>query len=523
MNETPVGQAIGIDAVEAMRLAVAQFWDEWGSRYGSMSQDRKTALQAELNSLLEQARGNATISHALGWESVDFDPSAVGLDRPVPAVAQQADGTLWLKTVVPDTAWSKIWPVATNGGGGGVFIKAWSIDFTLETTQELSSNPTYPPPSSAVLPPFTIGGINGWWVYSPQPRNYPYLTYPNQPKVDGTPGGGLVWTDQTSNMPIVCVPLSNLGLPRLCTLSEFWVFAEIAGTSGDFASWENYWLGVGPVGNSAGSAPLASAFSYIAKKKSYNASTHTGTVAGEAGAFPVSGGSTIACVESAANSDNVIALRILPNSAEVYSGTAPTVTVGGVTSSALATCSFDTLRSAMILRGLLMPTNSMRNASDAASWAGATTVQLILTSSANRNGFVDNTGPAWKRLRIDYALAGSNSNGGTGMDAGFTTVAIASGDISGFGAGRNLQVSNAGPLVGIDSTGLADGTRLDITASVDLAVTSLGATSRTPIKGPFDGGGYPSWTIPAGEEVSLKLHLTGSGAPFWKYVGGSAG
>jgi len=206
---------------------------------------------------------------------------------------------------------------------------------------------------------------------------------------------------------------------------------------------------------------------------------------------------------------------VLPDKAEVYSGVA--------TSTGVALDTFDNIRAALTLRGHLIPSHGMRSGSEAAAWAGSTVVNLILTSYANRNGFTDQSGPSWKRLRIDYALAGSNSNGGTGMDAGYTTVAVASGDITGFGAGRNLLVSNAGPLVGIDSTGLADGTRLDITATVDLPITSLGSTTHTQIKGPFDNGTYPSWTLPAGEEVSLKLHLTGSGAPFWKYIGGSAG
>jgi len=507
MNDTPIGQDIGSDAVEEMRLASARFWAEWGSRYPAMSADRKTALQTQLALILEQARGVATANHTLAWENIDFDPSAVGLTRPVPSTAQQGNAALWLKIDDGDFDWVKVWPVATNGGGGGVFVKAWAVDYTIGgplTTADLT-------------------GL-GWSIFNSQPPAWPYLTYPSYPNVSGLntsttpphPGNGLCWLDQTSNMPIMVFPLANLGLPKLSTLAEFWIFAEIAQTYGDFSSSEDYWLGVGDCFNTLGSPNvLESNFAYVVKKQSYASGPSTSKTAGGVGTYPPSGGSVLTIAASAANNDNLIALRVLPDKAEVYSGVA--------TSTGVALDTFDNIRAALTLRGHLIPSHGMRSGSEAAAWAGSTVVNLILTSYANRNGFTDQSGPSWKRLRIDYALAGSNSNGGTGMDAGYTTVAVASGDITGFGAGRNLLVSNAGPLVGIDSTGLADGTRLDITATVDLPITSLGSTTHTQIKGPFDNGTYPSWTLPAGEEVSLKLHLTGSGAPFWKYIGGSAG
>jgi hypothetical protein len=114
--------------------------------------------------------------------------------------------------------------------------------------------------------------------------------------------------------------------------------------------------------------------------------------------------------------------------------------------------------------------------------------------------------------------------GGSSSEA-FTEVAIASGGLSGFGAARTLLVSGAGPLTGLDTTGVKDGEAVTVarkSGEGDLTVSHLGTTTFAPIRGPSTGTGYISPAVPETEEVRLRLHLTGAGAPFWKYIGGSA-
>lgn len=107
----------------------------------------------------------------------------------------------------------------------------------------------------------------------------------------------------------------------------------------------------------------------------------------------------------------------------------------------------------------------------------------------------------------------------------FTEISIASNALAGFGSMRTLLVSGAGPLNGIDSDGVADGETVTLvrkSGEGDLQIAHSATTSYTPIKGPSTATGYISPLVPEEEEVRLRLHLNGSGAPYWKYIGGSA-
>jgi len=132
-----------------------------------------------------------------------------------------------------------------------------------------------------------------------------------------------------------------------------------------------------------------------------------------------------------------------------------------------------------------------------------------------------NVGPITvHRMRIDY-LGVDETTIGTG-GAGFTDVAIADGEITGFGAYRNLRATGAGPLVGIQNTGFADGEPMSITFVAETEVTGLGATGLVPIRGPYSEGSYlDSFTIPAGEELQLKYIANSGGTPYFRYTGGS--
>jgi hypothetical protein len=124
-----------------------------------------------------------------------------------------------------------------------------------------------------------------------------------------------------------------------------------------------------------------------------------------------------------------------------------------------------------------------------------------------------------QRLKVEY-LSFSISTGGPEHE-GFTDVTISGGDIAGFTSHRTLRVTGAGPLVGIQDTGFVDGELLALAVVADLEVTCMGGTGLVPIKGPWDQGTYlPSFTVPAGEEITLRFYAN-SGAPFFKYRGGS--
>jgi len=140
------------------------------------------------------------------------------------------------------------------------------------------------------------------------------------------------------------------------------------------------------------------------------------------------------------------------------------------------------------------------------------------------NGDVYQKGPSTWGSPVGNIQGPAGMSGSGGADEAFTAVSISSGGISGFATARKLKVSGTGPLIGVEvPSSVHDGTDISLTFTADMAVTSLGTTSLAPIKGAFVGGSYPSWEVPAGEEIHLRAFLTGTGSPYWKYIGGSAG
>jgi hypothetical protein len=99
---------------------------------------------------------------------------------------------------------------------------------------------------------------------------------------------------------------------------------------------------------------------------------------------------------------------------------------------------------------------------------------------------------------------------------------MATGVLSGFGASRFLRVAGAGPLLGIDATGLPNGTRMSLSFVDGLTITA-NATLTTGAKILIDHVGTASLVCPADAVVDFVL-LRDSGAfAFWMFAGGSLG
>jgi hypothetical protein len=81
MSYTPIGISVASEVLEAMRIAAARFWAEWGSRYQGLSDDRKEQLQQELQQILEACRaagGPAPVSDDHLVKARNADATTVG-------------------------------------------------------------------------------------------------------------------------------------------------------------------------------------------------------------------------------------------------------------------------------------------------------------------------------------------------------------------------------------------------------------------------------------------------------------
>ncbi len=118
MNQSVTGDAIGTDTLAAQIAFGQQYLAEH-----PITPEHKFFTEAEnMELMLGMAKlaGNAVITHAPGWDPVETAPNTgAGLDRPMPAIAQQIVGGtfvgLWLKTGTAATAWTLI------SGDSGVF------------------------------------------------------------------------------------------------------------------------------------------------------------------------------------------------------------------------------------------------------------------------------------------------------------------------------------------------------------------------------------------------------------------
>ncbi len=97
---------------------------------------------------------------------------------------------------------------------------------------------------------------------------------------------------------------------------------------------------------------------------------------------------------------------------------------------------------------------------------------------------------------------------------------VVAGVLTDFGSARNLRVQGVGPLIGIDTTGMGNGTRLSLSFVNGLTITANGSPS-FGAKILIDHTGTASLVCPADSVVDFVL-MTDSGAfAFWMYAGGS--
>jgi hypothetical protein len=125
-------------------------------------------------------------------------------------------------------------------------------------------------------------------------------------------------------------------------------------------------------------------------------------------------------------------------------------------------------------------------------------------------------------LITEYSSAGAVATSAASLaDESDFAVTVVDGVISGFGTHRHLLVSGAGPLVGVDATGLTACT-LVLTFSEACVVTAMGTpASGSPIKTPRMGDANPQDIhVQADDVVELRLRPD-AGTPFWKVTGGS--
>ena len=132
MNNSVTGLAIGQDTYDAQKAAGAAFLVAHPD-FITLPKTTQDALIAALALQMAQIAGNAVITHAPGWDSVTYAPNTGGgLDRPIPALAQQVDGggafvTLWFKTGAGATDWEAfglggpgpVGPTGPTGPPGG--------------------------------------------------------------------------------------------------------------------------------------------------------------------------------------------------------------------------------------------------------------------------------------------------------------------------------------------------------------------------------------------------------------------
>ena len=442
------------------------------------------------------------------WEKVASDPSA-GLARPVFTLVWQTSDdkpvALWVKYDTADTSWARIWPNSGGGSGTGGFVTAYAVDFRGLPAMSLNG---------ASPPDYVIDGKT-WTVvnqFTAAGQDWPRITGPSSPIADN---GAIFWPDSTYTYPpILKTKLADLGLPALSTVEEFWVFVEILPPKGDDSNYGRVIMGVSSPVNSSGDAD----FQYRVQKTSYNNTVTSQTLGELHGAGATLNGRTI----DREDTDTVMAIRVMPGCAEIYSG------IASGTSSYLTGVSFEALRAQMHLLGRLIPTNAQVNVSLASAWAWSTDLYLFLTNKSNRVGLWDTpmTGSAWYRLRVDYLLVGGSGSGGgggsSGADVPFHSIAITSGSLASIGTNRNLLVTGGGTLSGIDIADCVGGTVLMLTFAAATVVAAMGSPSvGAPIKTPRMGDVNPQ-DIHAQADDSVIVQLrTDSSTPFWKVIGGS--
>ena len=164
MNDSVTGRAIGTDAIAAQKDVADKFWFDWRPKFPGMAPDQQAIVLSWLSLQLAQAGGNATITHAPGWDLVDFDPSAgthqdpasdaLSFNRPPPALAQQVDGSglfvaLWLKVGDGANDWvavggagadRKVASGPTDPGADTLIAKVESLDGSLTISEDTANH-----------------------------------------------------------------------------------------------------------------------------------------------------------------------------------------------------------------------------------------------------------------------------------------------------------------------------------------------------------------------------------------------
>jgi len=117
VNDSPTGKALGKDTYDAQKAAGDAFLQLLNGALPDAAQAATLAV------LMAKIAGNATVTHVPGWVRITFDPSSGSHDdpeapgtefnRPIPAVAQQVDGSgtfvaLWWKIGAGRTAWQRL-------------------------------------------------------------------------------------------------------------------------------------------------------------------------------------------------------------------------------------------------------------------------------------------------------------------------------------------------------------------------------------------------------------------------------
>jgi hypothetical protein len=117
MNNSVTGLAIGQDAYTAQQAAGAAFLVAHPD-FITLPKATQDALIAALALQMAEISGNAVITHAPGWDNINYAPNTGGgLDRPIPALAMQDNGggfTVWFKIGTGVTDWE-----AFGTGGAG--------------------------------------------------------------------------------------------------------------------------------------------------------------------------------------------------------------------------------------------------------------------------------------------------------------------------------------------------------------------------------------------------------------------
>lgn len=109
MNNSVTGRAIGQDTYTAQQAAGAAFLSAHPD-FITLPAATQSALVSALALQMAQIVGNSVITHAPGWDNINYAPNTGGgLDRPIPALAMQDNGggsfTVWFKIGTGVTDW----------------------------------------------------------------------------------------------------------------------------------------------------------------------------------------------------------------------------------------------------------------------------------------------------------------------------------------------------------------------------------------------------------------------------------